>query len=56
MFIDRINKPNIDKLIMKFLMADLYSTKNEEEELEDQIKLLQDAPNLDNDFKIVREK
>jgi hypothetical protein len=33
-------------------MADLYATKHEEEELEDQIKLLQDGLNLDNNFKI----
>jgi hypothetical protein len=38
--VDLIKNPNVSKLTKKFYITDLYSTKHEEEELKNQIKLL----------------
>jgi uncharacterized phage infection (PIP) family protein YhgE len=53
--VDLINNSNTSKDARKFYYADLYATKDEIEKLEDQIKQLKDAQNLDNDFKILAE-
>jgi hypothetical protein len=52
-----INNPNTSKCARGFYIADLKSLidGNELEDLEDEIKLLKDAPDLDNDFKISAE-
>jgi hypothetical protein len=53
--IDLIKNPKISENVREFYFQDLCATKNEIEELEDEIKLLKDAPDLDNDFKISAE-
>jgi hypothetical protein len=55
--IDLINNPNTSENARDFYIADLKSLidRKELEELEDEIRLLQEAPKLDNDFKVSAE-
>jgi hypothetical protein len=53
--IDLIKNPKISENAREFYFQDLCATKNEIEELEGETKLLKDAPDLDNDFKISAE-